>query len=520
MPPRRIMTASTFVRVSAPAAALALLALAGGLGMAYASVLTFFVVAVVFLVGLRLVLGGVPSSANPDTSGAVAEREGDGGTRVRKLVSVYLLCWWVVMVAPLAAYAPREVGARAVEATVSGSLQNQVLVASFGLVGMAFLPAAIRRVGGAFWWVMALWGIYLLWAYTSLFWSEYPEITLRNLAAYVLVSLGCFGLGAGFYGGREDGARLFLRHLAVAGLISALVVLIPLPRYLAEFNPLDPTQRLEISGGLSTFSARPVMVAGLALVVAAISGLRRWRTSDWFLMLVLLSPILLLKTRGPFLWALLSLGVVYLLCRGLARDRIIQSGLLAVSGLGYGVLYFGGALDSISTYMTRGNAELSMTLTGRVPLWDALLPAISERPLTGEGFSAFWNPENLYLMERLVGFPVVSAHNGYLEELLNTGAIGLFLFLAFWVSAMVLAVRRALGGEPLGWLAFLFLLFYLLLNLTSSLMQDYLEVPFMVVFIVLGLMSVEPTRKNRGPVADVVTDRPEHASVACGAGPR
>lgn len=474
------------IRASVPVASLALAALLLGVGVVHAPVPTFLAAAVVFLVGLRFAVGGVPSAALPSPRAA----KGDAETPVRKAVSVYLLCWWVVMVAPLAAYVPREVGSRAVEATVSGSLQNQVLVASFGLVGMAFLPAAVRRVGGAFWWVMALWGLYLLWAYTSLFWSEYPEITLRNLAAYVLVTVGCFGLGAGFYGGREDGARLFLRHLAIAGVISALVVLIPLPRYLGEFNPLDPTQRLEIGGGLSTFSARPVMVAGLALVVAALAGLRRWRTADWLLLAVLLAPILLLKTRGPLLWALLALGVVYLLCRPLARDRVLQAGLLVTAGLGYAVLLLGGFLGPISTYMTRGNAELSMTLTGRVPLWDALLPAVSERPLTGEGFAAFWNPENLYLMERLVGFPVVSAHNGFLEELLNTGAVGLFLFLAFWVSAMVFSVWKARRGEPLGWIAFLFLLFYLLLNLTSSLMQDYLEVPFMVAFVVLGLMSV------------------------------
>lgn len=504
------MTLGLPARTALPVIAFALLALAGGLGMAHAPVLTFFLVAVVFLLGLRLVLGKAQHPPETVASGGPASREGAGGLIgglvAGRLVSVYLLCWWVVMVAPLAAYTPREVGSRAVEATVSGSLQNQVLVASFGLVGMMFLPAAVRRVGVAFWWVMALWGIYMLWAYTSLIWSEYPAITLRNLAAYVLVSMGCFGLGAGFYGGRKDGARLFLRHLAVAGLISALVVLIPLPRYLGEFNPLDPTQRLEISGGLSTFSARPVMVAGLALVVASLAGLRRWRTSDWFVMLVLLTPILLLKTRGPFLWALLSLGVVYLLCRGLTRDRMIQSGLVAVLGLGYYVLKSGGALESISTYMTRGNEELSMTLTGRVPLWDALVPAVSERPLTGEGFSAFWNPENLYLMERLVGFPVVSAHNGFLEELLNTGAVGLALFLTFWISAMVLSVRRAVGGDPLGWVVLLFLLFYLLLNLTSSLMQDYLEVPFMVVFIGLGMMSVRSSGSPQRSPAPPATE--------------
>lgn len=479
------------LNVPSKAPVLVALALLGGLGAAYTPVPTFAAVATVFGLGLWLLLreeDRLPPEPGMD-EGAGQAGESRRSALIGKLVQAYLLVWWLILIAPLAAYSPREVGAGAAQAAASGSLKNQILVASFGIVGFLFLPAAVKRVDRAFWWLVALWALYLAWAYTSLFWSVYPALTLRNLAAYVLVSIGSFGLGAGFYGNHPNGRGLFLKHVIAAGFLSALVVLIPLPFYLGEFNPLDPAQRLEISGDLATFAARPVMVAALALIAASMLGLRRWRTRDWLGILVLLLPILVLKTRGPLLWAMLALGIVYLLCRNHDRDRVLQAGLLFIAGLGVYVLHFSGVLASLVPYLTRDNVDLSLSLTGRVPLWDALIPAVEQRPLLGAGFAAFWNPDNLYFMERLVGFPVVSAHNGFLEELLNTGAVGLALFLTFWVSTMVVALARTRRGDALGWMAFLFLLFYLFLNLTSSLMQEYLEIPFMIVFVIMGLMA-------------------------------
>jgi O-antigen ligase len=257
---------------------------------------------------------------------------------------------------------------------------------------------------------------------------------------------------------------------------------------------------VEISGNFTTFASRPTMIAALALVLASVMNLRRWRYYDWFTLLLLMLPALTLKTRGPVLWSMLALGAVYLLYKSGVRERIFQAGMLAAGTLGYFVVKYDDLLAPLVPYLTRDNTELSMSLTGRVPLWDALLPMVAQHPWLGAGFSAFWNPENLYLMERVVGFPVVAAHNGFLEELLNTGAVGLFLFMAFWVSTMAVAYYRARRGDTLGWVALLFMIYYLLSNLTTSLMQEYLEVPFLIVFIVIGMMAVKPLERNTSPI--------------------
>jgi hypothetical protein len=60
-----------------------------------------------------------------------------------------------------------------------------------------------------------------------------PSLTIRNVAAFALVSVGCFGLGVGFYGNLPNGRDLFVRHVFWASVLSTLVILIP---YLSASN--------------------------------------------------------------------------------------------------------------------------------------------------------------------------------------------------------------------------------------------------------------------------------------------
>jgi O-antigen ligase len=48
-----------------------------------------------------------------------------------------------------------------------------------------------------------------------------------------------------------------------------------------------------------------------------------------------------------------------------------------------------------------------------------LLAELEKHPWTGAGFAAFWSPENYARLELIIVRSAVSAHNGYLEELLN-----------------------------------------------------------------------------------------------------
>jgi O-antigen ligase len=474
----------------------AALALLGGVGTVYAPVPTFTVVAVLFAVGLWAFAGGrQPSLARPKVNGGATVKP--RGTLVTRLVSGYLLVFWVGLIAPLAAYSPREASTAGAS---EGSPLNQLLISTFGLVGALFLPAAIRRFDKTYQWLMALWILYLGWAASSLIWSVDPPLTFRNVVAFVLVSVGCFGMGVGFYGGLPNGRDLFLRHVFWASVLSALVILLPLPFRFQQYDLLDPSQRLEIGGNFSAYVTRPVMVALLILVATCILGVRRWQGRDWFWVAVLVVPLLALKSRGPVLWGMIALVIFYLLYKTTIRDRMLQAGTLFVIGVGTYIYYSENVLETILgpfvPYLTRGNVEATENLTGRVPLWQAVIEQIGQHPWEGSGFAAFWSPNNLAQLgsSEVSGTP--SAHNGFLEELLNTGVVGLIILLAFWLGTLTVARSRARRGDPLGWLVFLFMVFYLLLNLTNALTQEYFQPPFVVILLALGIMASGP---EKGP---------------------
>jgi O-antigen ligase len=490
-------------------AALVLLALAGGAGTAYAPTATFAVVGVVFAAGLWLIMGGgravAPKSAPAPTFDLYVREENRAvhspGVWITRAVSAYLLAFWVVLVMPMTEVVPaREVGLQAAQAAADGSSKTQILILLYGLIGLLFLPAALKRFSESFRLVLALWLLYLCWGYASLYWTSYAPLTLRGLVAFALVSLGSLGLGAGFYGARPDGARLLLRHLFVAGVISALAIIAPMVIHPSHaISILDPSQRLWVDGHFTRYISRPVMLALLVIVMTSILGLRRWRNIDFVWVVVLLIPILALKTRGPLLFTLLTLAIVYLLYRAQLQYRVMQAGMLLLVVVGTYVSYLRGFIDLLLPFLTRGDLESTLTLTRRTPLWAFLETKAQEHLITGAGFSAFWNPENLAKVKAAVGFPVVSAHNGFLEEVLATGLVGLGLFLAFWIYTMTLAARRARLGDPLGWLLLLFMVFYLTLNITTSLLQNHLELPMIAVFALVGLMAVRQVPRSSDP---------------------
>jgi O-antigen ligase len=493
---------------------LALLAALGGAGAVYAPVPTFILVAAVFAGGLWWFVKDMGGSRVGVAKHAEQRSKGES-TLVTRLVSGFLLVWWAALIAPIATYAPRgSTSADVAAAAAQGSLRNQLLVISFGVVGALFVPAAMKRFDSTFQWVAALWVLYLGWALASLSWSIYLPLTIRNVGALILVSVGAFGLGGGFYGSLPNGRDLFLRHVFAAGILSALVVVIPLPLHWDEYALLDPSQRLSIGDNVSitSFVVRPVVCALLVLLTTWILQLRRWQRIDWFWVVLLLIPLMAVKARGPVLWGMLALVVCYLAYRSRLRDRVLQVGLLVALGTGAFVFYSEGVASWLWPYLTRGSVETTMNLTGRVPLWQVLLPEVAQHPWLGVGFAAYWSPSNVYQIEQLVGFPAVSAHNGFLEELLNTGIVGLAILLSFYLYGMVVGLRQARLGDPLGWLALLFVLYYLLLNVTSALMQQYLEIPSIIILAIFALMASKPKHGSSTLARGATGATPERVS--------
>lgn len=500
------VTARVFILLS--------LALLVGVCVVYVPVLTFAVVGTAFAAGLWSLLR--INYRKHSSRGVVGDAQKNGRRRDAlgtRMVSIFLMLWWLASISPIFAFSPRDVTSAA-EASGGGSLQYQVLLIGFGCVGAFFLPRAMKRFDPAFRWVAVLWALHVSWMFISLIWSIYPPLTFRNAVAFVLVSVGAFGLGAGFYGTVPNGRGLFLRHVFTAGVLSALAVILPLPFRWQEYALLDPSQRLDIGGNFPAFVVGPVLCALLVFVGTAVLEMRVWRARDWLWVAVLVLPLLVLKSRGPMLFAALALIVPYLVYKSGVQNRVLQVALLSVTGLGAYVFYSEGVYDYLIPYLTRGNVESTASLTGRIPLWEVVLTQIQDHPWLGVGFAAFWNSQNYPKMEQLVGFPVVSAHNGFLDMLLASGIVGLAFLLTFCLCAMVTVTRRARRSDPLGWLTLVFLTFYVLSNLTTSIFTEFYEFKLIVVLAALGLLASGPAKRLGAPPREkTVVARPRAPSL-------
>src|ERR1700721_30572 len=77
------------------------------------------------------------------------------------------------------------------------------------------------------------------------------------------------------------------------------------------------------------------------------------------------------------------------------------------------------------------------TLTGRTEVWAAVLPEMERHALLGYGFGSFWTDARRLL------YDIPTSHNGYLDILLELGALGLALFIA-WLLWCARQLHRAL----------------------------------------------------------------------------
>jgi len=130
------------------------------------------------------------------------------------------------------------------------------------------------------------------------------------------------------------------------------------------------------------------------------------------------------------------------------------------------------------------SAGKDSTLTGRLPLWNAVLKNVANQPWLGFGYASFWGTENIHNLGVLVlaGWRGAHAHNGYLDILLDVGGVGLVIFLWGYFASLKQAVKNFRNdiGLDSGWPPAL-LIFLAIYNLTeSNLMRNhaYMWLPY------------------------------------------
>ena len=96
------------------------------------------------------------------------------------------------------------------------------------------------------------------------------------------------------------------------------------------------------------------------------------------------------------------------------------------------------------------------TFTGRTYIWQFAVDVIGRSPLIGQGYASFWGAGQGSIVEREApGFIVdlLQAHNGYLDTLLETGAVGFSILIALILAALFVAARSAVRRPAIAWLS-------------------------------------------------------------------
>ncbi|MCZ7636122.1 MAG: O-antigen ligase family protein [Verrucomicrobia bacterium] len=129
------------------------------------------------------------------------------------------------------------------------------------------------------------------------------------------------------------------------------------------------------------------------------------------------------------------------------------------------------------------------TLTGRTETWEALVPVVKNQPFLGVGFGSFWTTarRDFYQMSH--------GHNGYLDILLEVGAVGL----AFYVALLLACAHKLQAAlrDDYEWasLGISFLLMALVYNVTESALNSLAEQ--MTALVILVSLAVPARRVSQ-----------------------
>lgn len=135
------------------------------------------------------------------------------------------------------------------------------------------------------------------------------------------------------------------------------------------------------------------------------------------------------------------------------------------------------------------------TLTTRTDIWKTV-SEFEVNPIVGVGYMSFWSGERLDELSRRIGVRLNQAHNGYLEQYLNLGYIGV-AFIAVIILSGLLKVRRHLSIDPAaGMLRLTFIVTAALYNYTEA---SFYGLNNMWILLLLGCLEV-PRQRQTGTV--------------------
>ena len=294
------------------------------------------------------------------------------------------------------------------------------------------------------WWIVFP-GVFWLWCGMSVLWSVEPSLSVRRVGHLYMAVAGGFGIAILLRPKESIWAIIWsMTALLMIGLIAEVT--------LGTFNPWRPGYR---HGGLGhpnetgLFAAVLVLAARVAMLVEVVKGEERshfsWRVC-FCLVLFGLYIILIAKSRTTLASLMVSLMVIELLVSKPSRAIFVFGAGTA------GVAFLGLLLGMVRTstfnaffgIATIGRSSHVGTLTGRVPLWEAILTHVDRRPMLGHGYGGYWTTKRVEEFAQIFYWEPPNGHSIYIDCLVELGWVGLVMMILLLLVVLMSTIRNYL----------------------------------------------------------------------------
>jgi O-antigen ligase len=177
----------------------------------------------------------------------------------------------------------------------------------------------------------------------------------------------------------------------------------------------------------------------IALAAVAFLSLPRRRNTLVIVTLMVMAGALLVVAHSAS--SLVELIVLVVISQVLGLLRWTPSKLIVTAFLSLLIAIPTAYLVLTNLDRVAGMLGRDATLTGRTEIWRLASESIARRPILGYGYDVFWDSSSQEgtRIRSAVGWEAPTAHDGYLEVLLDLGFAGLLLY----AVACVVTVRRA-----------------------------------------------------------------------------